>query len=192
MIKSKSARRLRFCDTPGVAFQFRMGAGFPGDVNRTHPAAIEPMLVDASLPVTAYGNVGILDATTQGLRSISSGDQSNSTPLVPYAALVRPYPYQPASATNFGAATLGAAIPPVVGLVDGLRSGYIMVQLTAGAGTAVKGQPVYVWAAATTTGHIIGGYETAYAAGSTVQLDSRYTFNGGADSTGVCELSFNV
>jgi hypothetical protein len=169
-----------------------MGAGFPGDVNRTHPASIEPMLVDASAPVTAYGNAGILDATTQGLRAIGTGDQSNATLLTPYAALVRPYPYQPATATNYGAATLGAATPPTAGAVDGLRSGYIMAQLNAGAGTPVKGQPVYVWASITAIGHLLGGYETAYSAGNTVQLDSRYTFNGGADSSGVCEIAFNV
>jgi len=186
-------RRMRFCDTVnGVAFQFRMGAGFPGDVNRSHPASIEPMLVDATSPVTAYGNVGILDATTQGLRAIAAGDQSNTVLLTPYAALVRPYPYQPASASNFGAATLGAAVPPITGVIDGLRSGYIMAQLNSGAGAAVKGQPVFVWAAATVAGHLIGGYETAYSAGNTVQLDARFTYNGGADSTGVTEISFNA
>ena len=192
MKQAKSPRRLRFCDMPGVAFQFRMGAGFPGDVNRTHPASIEPMLVDASAPVTAYGNVGILDSTTQGLRAIGAGDQSDTVLLTPYAALVRPYPYQPATATNFGAASLGAATPPTTGSVDGLRSGYIMAQLNSGAGTSVKGQPVYVWAKATTTGHIQGGYETAFSSTNTVQLDSRFTFNGGAAASGVCEISFNL
>ena len=188
------ARRMRFCDATqnGVAFQFRMGAGFPGDVNRTHPASIEPMLVDATSPVTAYGNVGILDATTQGLRAVAVGDQSNTVLLTPYASLVRPYPYQPASASNYGAATLGAATPPITGSVDGLRSGYIMAQLNTAAGAAVKGQPVYVWAAATANGHTVGGYETAYSAGNTVQLDARYTFNGPADSSGVTEIAFNV
>ena len=32
--------------TRDVAFTFRMGAGFAGDVNRTHPASIEPVMIE--------------------------------------------------------------------------------------------------------------------------------------------------
>lgn len=188
----KSARHLSFRDMSGVAFQFRMGAGFPGDVNRTHPASIEPMLVDGTSPPTSYGQACLLDATTQGIRPYAAGDQSNTVVSTPYAALVRPYPYQPATATNYGAATLGAAVPPTSGNVDGLRAGYIMVQLNLGVTAPVKGGAVYVWCAATSGNHILGGYETAYSAGNTVLLDPRYTYNGPADSTGVTEISFNV
>ena len=38
-----------------VAFPFRMGAGFAGDVNRTHPATIEPNVNDTVNPLSFFG-----------------------------------------------------------------------------------------------------------------------------------------
>lgn len=43
----KFAGRRRTHDATN-AFPFRMNTGFAGDVNRTHPASIEPCLIDPS------------------------------------------------------------------------------------------------------------------------------------------------
>lgn len=175
--------------TKDAAFQFRMGAGFAGDINRTHPASVEPTLIDASAPPTAYGQPVLVDATTQGVRPFAAGDQSD-TVAAGYGITVRPYPTQQSSASNFGAAALGSATPPVTGIMDVLRAGYIMVNLPAG-GAPVKGGAVYVWAAASTGSHVLGGVEAAYSAGNTTQLLNA-TFNGSPDANGNVEIAFNI
>ena len=175
--------------TRDVAFQFRMGAGFPGDVNRSHPASIEPALIDAAAPPTLYGQPVLVDATTQGVRPYVAGDQSN-TVASGYGLTVRPYPFQQSSATNYGAVGIGAATPPTSGAIDILRSGYIMSFLAAG-GSPVKGGLVYIWAAAPTGAHVQGGIEAAYSAGNTTQLLNA-TFNGSPDASGNVEIAFNI
>lgn len=170
-----------------VAFAFRMGAGFPGDVNRTHPAGIEPCKANSSTPPTAFGQPVLVDSTN-GVRPFTTGDQSN-TVAAGYGVTVRPFPFQQSSASNFGQADFGAAVPPG-GAIDVLRAGYIMVQIPAGV-VVKKGNPVYVWAVATSGAHIQGGVEGAYSAGNTTQLLNA-TFNGPADANGNVEICFNV
>lgn len=182
--------------TRDVAFPFRMGAGFSGDVNRMHPAEVEAALIDPAHPPTAYGQFVLCSASNAGVRPIAAGDQSNTVALLPWGVTVRPYPMQQSTASNFGEATIGDATPPVTGVLDVLRSGLIMGKLNPAAAASAKGGAVYLWAAATTgsgaTLHTIGGLETAYSAGNTVLLDPRYTYNGPPDSNGVVELSVNV
>lgn len=185
----KPVTRVRTCD---VAFQFRMGAGFPGDVNRTHPAAIEPVMVDVETPPTIFGQIVVVDTTSNAVRPLAASDQSNSVVLTPHGTLVRSYPSQASTGGAFGAASLGSATPPATGVADVLRAGYIMVQLNVGVTAPTKGGAVYVWCAATSGNHIQGGYETEYSAGNTTLLDPRYTYNGPPDSNGVTELSCNV
>lgn len=170
------------------AFPFRMPAGFPGDVNRTHPASIEPMLMDPTSPVLLNGNAGVLDATSHKLRRILATEQSDATDLRAYALVIRPYPLQ--QQTGGMSATLGgASVPPTSGVIDGLRGiGYIMAQLNVGVTAPVKGGRVYVWAAATSGNHILGGYETDFSAGNTVRLTTSFTYNGPADANGVTEI----
>ena len=175
--------------TRDVAFTFRMGAGFPGDVNRSHPMTIEPALIDANAPITAFGQPCLVDPTTQGVRPFAAADQSN-TIAAGYGISVRPYPFQQSSASNYGAATLGAGSPPTTGVVDVLRSGYIMAFLNAG-GSPVKGGSVYVWAAVSTGSHVLGGIEASYSAGNTTQLLNA-TFNGTPDASGNVEVAFNI
>lgn len=175
--------------TRDVAFGFRMGAGFPGDVNRSHPASIEPCLIDSLAPPTQYGQAVLVDPTTQGVRPYVAGDQSNTVPSG-YGVTVRPFPTQQASASNYGAAGFGSVTPPATGIMDVLRSGYIMAVLAAG-GTPVKGGAVYIWAAASAGAHVQGGFEAAYTAGSTTQLLNA-TFNGSPDASGNVEIAFNI
>lgn len=183
--------RAAVCDN---AFTFRMGAGMPGDVNRTHPAAIFPSQLDTDHPPVLYGNMCVVDSTSHNVRQFVAADQSDATPVTPYGAIVRPYPFQqPAAGNNYGATSFGNATPPTSGLADFLcGGGTIMVQLNANVTPAVKGGRVYVWAAATSGDHAQGSYETELSAGNTCILDPRYTYNGPGDASGVTELFCNV
>jgi hypothetical protein len=189
----KTARYVGSRFTRDVAFQFRMGAGFVGDVNRTHPAGIESALIDSTLPPLNYGVAVLADAAApNGVRGIQTTD--NAITAV-YGITVRPFPLQQASATNYGAVALGAGsqIPPTSGVIDVMKSGYIMVKL-GGAAAAFKGSPVYLYYGVSTGTHIQGGFEAAAGANLLGPLDTtgtRIYFNGPADSNGIVELVFN-
>jgi hypothetical protein len=162
-----------------VAFPFRMGAGFAGDVNRTHPASIEACLIDAAAPPLGYG-YAVLPGASNGVRQLAAGDQGTT---YIYGVTVRPYPVQQ---SNGGmSAPFGNAIPPISGVIDILKTGYIMVPIV---GAVVKGGAVYVWAAASGGGHTQGGFEAGATGGSTIALPNTYTFNGPADANGIGEL----
>ena len=182
-IRRGSARTL----DSNMAFTYRMGAGFPGDVNRTHPVSIEPFLTGSTTPPTQYGQALVPDTANNGLRGMTAGDTAVT---VPYGMLVRPYPTQQQSGGMSSA--FGAATPPTTGVQDAMRSGYMMVQLndiTASANVK-KGDPVFVWCAATAGAHIQGGYEVVASGGNTAALDpNRVTFNGPGDVNGVLEIS---
>lgn len=176
--------------TRDAAFQFRMGAGFAGDVNRTHPASIDPVLNDATNPVLLAGLACLPNAAANGVRSIAAGDTAMTSP---YGVMVRSYPFQVASATNFGAQAFGSSALAGGTIQDTLRSGYILVQLPAGAAAVGKGSPVFVWCAVSAGAHVQGGFEVAATGGSTAALDvNRFMYNGAADATGIVELAFNI
>lgn len=173
-----------------TAILYRMNAGFPGDVNRTHPASIEADLIDVNSPPTAYGQAVLVDATTQGVRPFAAGDQSNTVPVVAWGITVRAYPTQQNQTNqNFGAAPFGSVAPPVSGVIDVLTAGYIMTTVPAGQ-APVKGGTVYVWAAASTGSHVLGGFETSYSAGNTSVVANAF-FNGSPDASGNVEIRFN-
>ena len=171
--------------TRDAAFGFRMGAGFPGDVNRTHPANIEPAMANVAIPLVAFGQALIVAADGISLRPMVTGDAAQAA----YGVAVRPYPYQQSTGVNFGAAAFGAATPPP-GVVDALRTGYIMTSIPAGQ-APVKGSPVYVWVAASTGAHIMGGFEFTASGGNTV-LISNAKFNGAPDASGNVELTIGI
>ena len=174
--------RQRTCDS-FTAFQFRMGAGFAGDVNRTHPASIEPVLIDAAAPPTEYGQPVLLDPVSGGIRGFGAADTADGAA---YGFLVRPYPTQQ---TQGGlSATFGAATPPTSGVADVLRFGYIMVKL--GGSVTVqpkKGQAVHVWTAASSGNHVQGSVEDVATPGSSAVVTNA-TFNGATDANGVTEV----
>lgn len=171
--------------TRDVAFPFRMGAGFPGDVNRTHPCNIEPVMANVAAPLTAFGAPVLVASDGASVRPYTTGD----TLATPYGVVVRPYPFQQSSASNFGQADLGAAVPQP-GVNDVLRSGYIMTKIPAGQ-AAVKNGTVYIWTAASSGAHVEGGFEATNPGGSGIAL-TNCQFNGAADTTGVVELNFNI
>ena len=171
--------RARTCD---VAFNYRMPAGFAGDVNRTHPASIEPCLLDPTNPPTFYGQAVLVNGSSQGVVKVGVTDDHALTDI--YGVTVRPYPIQQQSggmSSPFGAGAIPAAQP-----VDVLKSGYIMVPVV---GVPVKGGQVHVWAVPSTGSHVAGGFEASSSAGNTIDLPiSTYTFNGGPDANGICEV----
>lgn len=184
-VAGRFAGRMKTAD---VAYKYRMGAGFPGDVNRTHPASIEPVLLDSTDFPTAFGQLVVVTAAGK-MRKIKAGDSATTI----YGVMVRPYPTQAASAGQYGADALGASAPAIAGVHDVLRAGYIMSQLNSAAGAVVRGGPVFVWIGAAGGGHVVGGLESVSGGANTIALDpARYSFNGSADAAGVVELAINI
>mgnify|MGYP000732837069 CR=1 FL=1 len=171
--------RARTCD---VAFPYRMGAGFPGDVNRTHPASIFPVLTDTTDVIAAYGNPVLNKTSNNTVKGFVAAD--TTTPVLVAGFAVRPYPTQQMS--GGAGATIGAAVPPTSGVVDILEDGYIMSKLPAGA-SVTRGGAVYVWFAATSGNNIQGGLVASATGGSTA-LITNAKFNGPADASGNVEV----
>lgn len=178
--------RMRACD---VAFTFRMGAGVPGDVNRHHPASIEPVLFDPTNPPTLTGQPVVAVTSSQGVRKVLTSD-SGLTAI--YGITVRPYPYQSSgSGVNYGGDPLGTGSLAGISQGDVLRSGYIMVAVSGALTNVKKGAAAFIWYAAASGAHVTGGFE-ADSSGSTFALDAKTTWNGSPDSNGVAELAFNI
>lgn len=168
------------------SFAFRMGAGFAGDVNRTHPATIEPVNTAASAPPLGYGLACVIDTATQGVRQMAAGDTGVT---VIYGITVRPFPRQGLPQASMGAPeSFNTGAPPANGVLDVLRAGYIMVPVN---GTPVKGAQANCWVAATSGSHTQGGWEVGSTGGSTIAPVGAI-FQGGADEHGICELMFNI
>ena len=169
--------------THDVAFPFRMGAGFPGDVNRMHPASIVPVMTDTTDVIKAYGNPVLTKTANNSVKGFVAGD--TTTPVLIAGFLVRPYPSQQQAQTGYDS-PIGSATPPTAGVVDVLEDGYIMSKLPAGA-TVTKGGTVYVWFAATSGNNIQGGLVASATGGSTA-LITNAKFNGPADANGNVEV----
>lgn len=176
--------RARTCDVGEMAFGFRMPAGFAGDVNRTHPASILPILIDVDDPATQYGQPLIVDTVTNALRAFRAGDTAITDS---YGFLVRPYPVQQTSGGM--AATFGNATPPTSGNGDAMTSGYIWSKVPSDAAVATKGGAVFVWCAVSSGNHVQGGLETEASGGNTAALDvKKFQYNGPQDPNGVIEV----
>ena len=172
-----------------VAFGFRMGAGSVGTVNRTHPASIEPALLDATNPATFFGQGVLVNTSANSVRAVLTSDTTTPTSL--WGVTVRPFPFQAATATNYGA-TPFAGEAPAPGAIDVLRSGYILVPLgNFAAANATKSGQAYIWFAASTGNHVQGTWEAAATGGSTALITGAF-FNGPSDANGVVELAFNI
>jgi len=173
--------------TRDAAFAFRMGAGFAGDVNRTHPVSIEAMMLDATNPPTFFGQPVVLDATSHNPRKLLAGDTALTSIE---GVIVRPFPtQQPQAATDFAPATFNSGGPSTKFAQDVLRWGYINVVLGNGQLTgAVRGGAVFIWCAASSGNHVQGGFETVASGGNTMSLDGRFTYRAVQDANGVVEL----
>lgn len=171
--------------TLDVAYTFRMGAGFPGDVNRTHPASIVAANMHTTQPVRAYGHAGLYDAATGTVRGFQAGDTA-LTKL--NGVLVRPFPTQNTSG-SLTSQPIGSATPPTgPAIVDVLEDGFIYVKVdNIAAGAPTKGGAVWVWCAASAGNDVQGGFRCAVSAGNTAAI-SNARWTGPADANGVAEL----
>ena len=178
-----SAGTLPRARTHDVAFAFRMGAGFIGDVNRTSPSSILPSLLDVTNPVRLYGDPVVNNSAGSSVRGFIAGD---TTVTRIDGILVRPFPSQQASGGMSSA--LGAASPPVApAVVDVCKQGFVLVKCNNFAvNPPTKGGAVFVWIAATSGNNIQGGFVAVTSASAVAITNAR--FNGAADSSGVCEI----
>ena len=169
---------------------YRMGQGFAGDVGRFHPVTIEPARMSSTNPPLGLGLAVVIDPATMSVRQLAPGD-TGLTEV--YGITVRTYPMQPGIPPTgaWGQQPLGtSSYPPYDGAIDVLRMGYIMVPVV---GTPRKGDPVFVWVAASGGGHVQGGFEAAASAGNTLAIGNVHTtFNSGPDAFGIAELAFNI
>jgi hypothetical protein len=172
--------------TNDISFLYRMGAGSPGDITRYEHAKIEPVAIDGANPVLSFGLAGVYDRTaTNGVRSVTGTDTAID------GFVVRPYPTQVSSGTNYGAAPFGVGAAPATGIADLLKSGYMLAKL-GGTQAAVKGGVVNIWIAASSGTHVQGGVEAAATGGSTIALSANGYFNGPADAGGIVEIAYNI
>lgn len=184
--QNTSGKKIR-ARTTDVAFTYRMGAGFAGEVNRTHPFSVVPSLQDGTSPVKLYGHPVLYSSANNSARGFVAGDTA-VTKID--GIVVRPYPTQNYSNTAFGAAvSFGAGAPNTSGILDILESGFIMANVVGTAPT--KKGAVYIWCAASTGNHIQGGFETAASAGNTAAITNAF-FTGGVDANGVAEIRVHV
>lgn len=167
--------------TRDVAFTYRMGAGFPGDVNRTHPASIVPGLINTSYPALLYGNPVVID--TNSYRQLLTTD-TGVTAIA--GVMVRPYPTQ--QTTGGMSASLGNAVPPVSGVCDVIESGFVLATCYNFASVAsTKGGAVHIWIAATSGNHVQGTFEASATGGSTIAITNA-RWAGVSDAAGVAEI----
>ena len=188
------------CKVRDVAFAFRMGAGFAGAVNTSHPANIRGFLPDPNYPPTFFGEAVAINPLTNAVRRYSASFNANdyqSTDV--FGVVVRPYPFLGSTAPTNSYAGTGAQsslpwggnqLPD--GAVDVLLSGFIMVNCFTG--TPTNGAPATVWTAATNSPHVQSGFEvnsTPSTSGFVVTWD-KTSFASPADANGIAELRFNV
>lgn len=166
-----------------MAFRFGVPAGFAGNVNRSHPNSTEPAKNDASLPLTFFGEVALVNGTNNSVRKVQPADTAD---VKIWGIVTRPYPIQQQSggmATDFGGGTPPGANQPI----DILRLGYILTKVNVVSTQPVKGGAVYVWVAASSGDNIQGQILTADD-GTNSALVTNATFNGPADENGIAEI----
>lgn len=170
--------------TLDISFGYRMGAGFPGDVNRTHPASILPGLMSTAAPVRLYGDPAIIDTATNSYRGLGAAD----TAITKIDGIcVRPYPTQQTSGGM--AAAIGAAVPPVgPAVADFLNEGFIIARCNNFATQQpTKNGAVFVWVTASSGAHVQGGFESVANGANTIALTNA-KWNGPTDSAGITEI----
>lgn len=170
--------------THDAAFKYRMNAGFPGDVNRTHPASIVPALQDPTTPVRLYGDPVLFDATNNSIKGFVAAD-TGVTKIK--GVLVRPYPTQQQSGGM--SSSIGAAAPGGARTVqDYIEDGFVLVKCNnAAAGAPTKGGAVFVWCAASAGNDVQGGFTGRASTGNTAAI-ANAEFTGPADADGIAEI----
>lgn len=166
--------------TNDVAFQYRMGSGWPGDVGRGQSTRIEPCKQDVTNPIALYGHAAFVNTSANSVRGAGAGDTALTDV---YGVCVRPNPIQQQSAASLNA-SFGVGAPPATGVVDIIREGSITVKVF---GTPTKNGAAFLWVAASGSGHVQGAWEAAASGGNTAAI-ANARFNGPPDADGYCEL----
>lgn len=171
------------------AFPFRMGAGSPGTVTRTHPVSISAYINDTTNPLTTYGQAALFNSAGNDVRAVLTSDTTIDTLA---GVTVRPYPTAGIPTATIGAPSTFGGEGPAAGLpVDLCRLGSIIVPVS-GITTNVKlGARVFVWVAASSGAHVLGGFEGQVTTGSTAALSEKWYWGGPPDANGNAELIFN-
>ena len=170
-----------------VAYQFRMDTGYAGAVNRVHDATVVAEVIDAASPPPGYGVMLAMDAATGTVRPPIAAD----TVAVLTGLYVRPYPTQGGGpVSGIVNDPLNQSTPPLSGVANVLKRGFMTVKLNAASPAVVKGQAIGVFIGAATAGNPAGGI-TGAAPGATV-LAANGTFMGPADANGITEVAYNL
>lgn len=169
--------------TLDISIGYRMGAGYPGDVNRMHPASIVPNLMDAANPIRLYG-----DPVTLGASNSVRGFIATDTALTKIrGVLVRPQVQQVNTGgmtSTFGVGGPTASAQPV----DILEDGHILVKCNnVGAGSPVKGGAVFIWVVASAGNDVQGGFRAAASGANTIAITNAEWY-GPPDSSGIAEM----
>ncbi len=171
-----------------VAFLTRMPAGIVGEPTRGFAnSVIEPQIVTPSGTTgapTAYGVPMVVDATSGNvgnMRTMAAGDAAA------YGVLVRPFPTGAAPANS--PLGVSGSVPPANGPCDIMKSGYVSVLLS-GSTAATKGGQVYIWTAAASGSHIVGGFEATNPSANGIAYTGAY-FTGPADANAITEIAIN-
>lgn len=169
--------------TLDISIGYRMVAGFPGDVNRMHPASIVPRLQDAANPVRLFG-----DPATLGASNSVRGFIATDTALTRIRGVcVRPAVAQP----NTGGLTqtFGVGSPPQSAApIDLIEDGYVMVKCNnVAAGAPTLGGAVFVWITASAGADVQGGFRAAASGANTIPIGNAEWVSP-PDANGVAEL----
>ncbi|WP_241301015.1 structural cement protein Gp24 [Burkholderia cenocepacia] len=163
------------------AYQYRMPAGFAGDLQRAEVATIETQLIDPAAPPTAFGvPVKMVNGKIQPINNAAD------TAALVYGVNLRAYPIQ-----GNGTDPLGTSTPPTSGVTDILKRGYVNAAL-GGTAPATKNGTVYVRVAAAAAGKPLGGFEAAVDGTNTVAMPANWYFTGPADAYGIVEIAVNI
>lgn len=163
------------------AYQFRMPAGFAGDLQRVEAATVETQQIDSGTPPTVFGV-----AVKYVAGKVQPINLAGDTAALVQGVNLRPYPIQ-----GNGTDPLGTSTPPTSGVVDVLKRGYVMVSL-GGVAAATKGGTVYVRVANVSAGKPLGGFEAASDTTNTIAMPANWYFTGPADAYGVAEVAVNI
>lgn len=162
------------------ALLYRMPVGIAGAISRPQDLTVEPVIINAANPFSAYGLAGKF---VDGLFvPLTDGD----TAAVVQGIYVRPYPTTstPDLVRQVGADKNFAG--------DALKRGYMSVNVGSDATAITKGAPVYVVVSLDSSIDVpLGGFMATSINGKTVALPNAQ-FTGAGDADGNAEISYKI
>lgn len=147
--------------TRDMSFLANSPFGFPGRSTRNVPAPkIVAGINDGTTPITSFG-LFTVPTSSNTWRNVQPTDLATAI----QGLAIQSFPFQPASATNYGAQAIGGLVAVPAGALDIMRSGFATLYCNPStAASANLTSPVCVWLAASTGNHVQGGVEIAPAA----------------------------